>query len=661
MRNKTNSLLTDLYELTMAASYYQYKPDTMATFDLFIRKMPPQRSYFIAAGLESALRYLERVRFDKEELKYLKGLKLFPQEFIEYLTKFRFRGTVWALPEGTVFFPEEPIIRITAPIIEAQIIESFLLNIINLQVTMATKAARVVTASRGRAVYDFSLRRTQGREAAMQVARCSYMAGCRGTSNVLAGKVFDIPVAGTMAHSFVMSFESELSSFRAFARTFPQKAILLIDTYKEMQGLRNAITVAKEMEQTGVKLRGIRLDSGDFVSSSKKMRRILDNKGLSYVGIFASGNLDEYKIKTLLDRGARIDSFGVGTHMGTASDTPYSDVVYKIAAVTDAQGRFLPTMKLSRSKMTYPGSKQVWRYCDKKGNFKRDLLTLEQEKIQGAKPLLIKVMEKGKLKYTFPSLSAIRQYCSDNLSRLPERYKRIDKPERYSLKISKSLKHLSTQVSRKILTRSASLGLPSVVFMDIDTQQDFMDKNGALPVPQAHKITGNLRRLTNFAQKRKMMIVASADKHRVGDPEFKLFPPHCVKGTREQRKIAATQYRPATTIACNKRYPDSVLRSRVRGKMAVILEKSQLSVFSNPNTKPLLRDVIQVYIYGVATEYCVREAVLGLRHLDIKTVVISDAIKAVSPSAGKKTVKELKDRGVMFMTTEGVLKELSKR
>ena len=312
MRNKTNSLLTDLYELTMAASYYQYKPDTMATFDLFIRKMPPQRSFFIAAGLESALRYLERVRFDKEELKYLKGLKLFPQEFIEYLTKFRFRGTVWALPEGTVFFPEEPIIRITAPIIEAQIIESFLLNIINLQVTMATKAARVVTASRGRAVYDFSLRRTQGREAAMQVARCSYMAGCRGTSNVLAGKVFDIPVAGTMAHSFVMSFESELSSFRAFARTFPQKAILLIDTYKEMQGLRNAITVAKEMEQTGVKLRGIRLDSGDFVSSSKKMRRILDNKGLSYVGIFASGYLDEYKIKTLLDRGARIDSFGVG-------------------------------------------------------------------------------------------------------------------------------------------------------------------------------------------------------------------------------------------------------------------------------------------------------------------------------------------------------------
>lgn len=655
------SLLVDLYELTMAASYLDYKPDTKATFDLFVRQLPRQgqRSYFVAAGLKDALSYLEGLKFGDDELRYLKSLKLFPERFLKYLSKFKFTGSVWALPEGTIFFPEEPILRITAPIIEAQIVESALLNIINLQVTMATKASRIVSAGCGKPIYDFSLRRTQGMDASLQAARCSYIAGCAGTSNVLAGKRYGIPVTGTMAHSFIMSFTSELASFRAFASTFPKKTILLIDTYKQKQGLKNAVSVAKEMEKETKSLIGIRIDSGNLLASSKEIRKYLDREGLKYVKIIGSGDLDEYKIKRLIDKRAKIDSFGVGTHMGTSSDLPYSDVIYKISAVTDSEGRFLPTMKLSAAKHTYPGIKQVWRKYDLKGRFIKDILSLEGEKPKNVKPLLVKVMERGRILYKSPSLDKIRKYCLDGLLSLPFRYKKITEPlARYPVTASIGLTKLTKKISIEILNRSGKLNLPPVIFMDIDTQHDFIDKNGRLTVPEAYKIIPNIRKLTKFAKRKGILVIASEDKHLPKDPEFRIFPPHCVAGTHGQEKISATKIKPSTRLSSEKRYPEQVLKKRLRGVSSVILDKKKLSVFTNPNTASLLKDVLCVYLYGVAAEYCVREAALGLKKLGIKTTLVTDAIKAVDYKAGKRTLKELKDKGVEFVKTKELIREL---
>lgn len=641
-----NALLVDLYELTMAASYLFYKKDTLATFDLFIRQLPPNRSYFVFAGLEDVLRYLKDLRFTRKDINYLKNLKLFPQEFLNYLKGFRFTGDVWAMPEGTVFFPEEPVIRITAPIIEAQIVESAILNIVNLQTTMATKASRIVLSADGRPVYDFSLRRTQGPDASLQVARCSYITGCAGTSNVLAGKIYGIPVVGTMAHSFVMSFPSELASFRAFASTFPKRTMLLVDTYDQFQGLENAIKVAKEMERQGNKLLGIRLDSGDLVESSKKMRRILDRNGLGYVKILASGNLDEYKIRDLLERGAKIDSFGVGTHMGVSSDMPFSDIIYKISAVTDSKGRFLPTMKLSKGKHTFPGIKQVYRR-----RFKEDILAIEGERVRNAKPLLIKVMENGRIIYKFPSLEDIRIYYLENISKLPERYKRIENPDKYPILISNGLRKLTRRIKNRIHSRS-EIYIPPVVFMDIDTQYDFISRNGRLSVPGAERIVPNLKRLTEFAIKRDIFVISSMDKHSRNDPEFKKFPPHCVSGSKGQEKIPETIIDKSVVIPIKK----VVLKDKIKDVSSIILEKNRLSIFTNPNTESILRDVICVYLYGVATEYCVREAVLGLRERGIRVVLIKDAVKAVDEEAGRRVLEELKEKGVEFINTKDLAK-----
>ena len=304
------------------------------------------------------------------------------------------------MPEGTVFFTNEPVLSITAPIIEAQLVETFLLNAINLQTTIATKASRVVHAARQKPVVDFSLRRTQGADAGMKAARASYIAGCAGTSNVLAGMKYKIPIYGTMAHSFVMAFEKEEKSFESYSKTFPDTSIFLVDTYDTLNGIEKAAIVAKKLEKQGRKLKAIRLDSGDLVFLSKSARKILDKDGLRYVQIFGSGNLDEYKIEELLKKGAMIDAFGVGTAMGVSKDAPYCDVVYKLVELTNG-GKLLPTMKLSKGKVTYPGKKQVYRVMDRKGNNAKDILALRDEKINGQK-LLIKVMERGKVIYKMP-------------------------------------------------------------------------------------------------------------------------------------------------------------------------------------------------------------------------------------------------------------------
>jgi len=442
------SVFTDLYELTMCASYFDNKKFEPATFDLFMRRLPPNRSYFLFAGLEQVLRYLEGVRFNEEQIGFLKRQE-FKEDFLDYLRRFRFTGEVWAVPEGTVVFPNEPLIRVTAPIIEAQLIETFILNTVNLQTTIASKASRVVNAAKGRTVIEFGLRREHGADAGMKVARSSYISGCDGTSNVLAGMRYGIPTFGTMAHSFVMLFDKEIESFRAFVNTFPDKSTLLIDTFDDVKGAEKAAIVAKELEKKGFRLRAVRLDSGDLAEISKKVRELLDKRGLKYVNIFASGDLDEYRIEELLRKGAKIDAFGVGTRMGTSADKPYVDVIYKLSEKMNEKGEFSPIMKLSKGKVTLPGKKQVFRLKDKRGNFVEDIIAVENERIEG-EPLLAKVMENGKIACNLPTLDGIRERALENVSRLPEEYKKLRAARKYPVKLSLGLRKLTRELTEKL-------------------------------------------------------------------------------------------------------------------------------------------------------------------------------------------------------------------
>jgi len=386
------ALFLDLYELTMAQGYFKYKRNTSASFDLFIRSA--NRPFYVAAGIDDSLKFIEELRFTKEDIDYLRELALFEDEFLDYLKEFEFKGEIWAVEEPEIVFPLEPILRVTGNIIEAQIVESVLLNKINLATTLATKAARVVLSAQGRAVYDFSLRRTQGQEASLAVAKYSYIAGAKGTSNVLAGFLYKIPVAGTMAHSFVMAFERELESFLAFSESFPARSILLVDTYDTRGGVRSAVKTAIFLKKEGINFTGIRLDSGNLLEDSRYAREAFDKEGFLDAIIVVSGNLDEFKISQLVKQAAPIDAFGVGTNMGCSSDLPYVDVIYKLVEVKESGADFVPTMKVSKSKATLPSRKQVFRQFSVNGIMQKDTIGIYDEKIQGKK-LLRKMMHNG--------------------------------------------------------------------------------------------------------------------------------------------------------------------------------------------------------------------------------------------------------------------------
>lgn len=391
-----SGLLVDLYQLTMGESYLaEGLSEREATFSLFFRSLPAGWGYLLAAGLEDALRYLEELRFSDDDLAYLEGAALFSTAFLERLRSFRFSGSVRAVSEGTAVFPGEPLLEVTAPILEAQIAETMVLNELHLQTLVASKAARSVAAAGGRTLVDFSLRRTHGGEAGLKVARASYLAGFDATSNVLAGRRYGIPLAGTMAHSYVQSFEDELEAFRAFARAYPDEAILLVDTYDTLEGARLAVAVARELEEKGHRLRGVRLDSGDLVELSRRVRNLLDRAGFADATIFASGGLDEAEITRLVEAGAAIDGFGVGTKMGVSADAPFLDLVYKLV---ETDGR--PVLKLSPGKATLPGRKQVWR-IRRDGLAVHDVLGLADSGGDG-EPLLREVMRDGRATWSEP-------------------------------------------------------------------------------------------------------------------------------------------------------------------------------------------------------------------------------------------------------------------
>ena len=442
------ALLTDLYQLTMAACYFYQDMQGEATFSLFIRKYPAQRSYFVAAGLAEALHYLETLRFTATDLAYLASTGLFQTLFLDYLKDVRFTGAVQALPEGSIFFADEPILEVSAPIIEAQLAETFIINAVNLQTMIATKASRVIHAAAGRPLVDFSLRRTQGSDAGLKVARASYLAGFAGTSNVLAGKVYGLPIFGTMAHSYITSFHSEIEAFRAFVRNFPVGATLLIDTYDNISGAHHAVTVAKELEAKGQRLEFVRLDSGDMAAISKDVRRLLDDNGLSYVRILASGGFDEHKVAGLLADGAKIDAFAVGTKMGVSADAPYFDIAYKLVRYADQ-----PVMKLSSGKVTLVDKKQVWRTFNAQGAMQGDVIALRDESVSEGSPLLEPVMAGGRITGKLPTLPVSRDYFQAQFAKLPETYKTLRDPASYPVSLSAGLKKLQSRVERDIRHR----------------------------------------------------------------------------------------------------------------------------------------------------------------------------------------------------------------
>ncbi len=437
---RISPLFTDLYQLTMLCAYLNSGKREWASFELFVRKLPKNRNYLVYAGLEDVVNIVENFKFSKDDIDYLYSLRLFPDWFLDFLREFKFEGRVFSMPEGSLFFPHEPVLRVEAPIYEAQLLETVVMNQVHISSLIATKAARVYSVSRGKKIVDFSLRRTHGFDAGLKVARSSYIAGFDGTSNVLAGKLYGIPVVGTVAHSFIMSFMEEEEAFKAYAETFPDKTILLVDTYDTVEGVKKAIKVAKELSSKGIVLRGVRLDSGNIVELSKITRKLLDEAGFRETKVIVSGGLDEYKIDELLSQGAEVDAFGVGTKLGTSADAPYIDFVYKLV---EFDGK--PVMKTSEGKKMYPGRKQVFR---QKG---KDTVALHYENFEGT-PLLKKVLENGKRVISLPSLSEIKDYFLNQMELLPDRYKNIYSHEAYPVKISEELENLYQSLLRKLKT-----------------------------------------------------------------------------------------------------------------------------------------------------------------------------------------------------------------
>ena len=441
------ALFTDLYELTMAQGYFRQGMSSQATFSLFVRPSRVKRSYLVSAGLEDVLRYLEEFSFSSSAIDYLRSTSTFTDDFLDYLGSLRFTGRVRAIPEGRIYFHNEPALEITAPIIEAQIVETLVINQVNLQSLIATKAARCLWAGRGKALVDFSLRRAHGVDAGMKAARSSYMVGFSSTSNVLAGKAYGLPIAGTMAHSFVTSFEREIDAFRAYAESFPDDTVLLLDTYDTVAAAAKAAEVGREMEALGHRLRAVRLDSGDLLGLSRDVRRVLDEAGLDYVRVLVSGGLDEFQVEELVQAGAPIDAFGVGTRMAVSGDAPWLDMAYKLVKYA---GR--PVLKLSTGKVSLADEKQVFRLRDDEGRLRGDVIGLSDETPpeSGAEPLLEIFMENGEMLAPPPAIEELRERFRIEFAALDDRFKVVKNPAKYPVRLSSRLRRLQRDLTAQL-------------------------------------------------------------------------------------------------------------------------------------------------------------------------------------------------------------------
>ncbi|MGE5170179.1 MAG: nicotinate phosphoribosyltransferase [Rudaea sp.] len=433
-------LLTDLYELTMLQAYFEERLDGRAVFELFVRKLPPGRNFLVAAGLAQAVDYLTGLRFTPEELAWLRETGRFTRPFVDSLAGLRFTGDVDAMPEGTVFFPDEPLLRVAAPLREAQLVESRLMNLVHYETLVASKAARCALAAPSHLIVDFGLRRAHGSEAALLSARASFLAGFSGTATVEAGRQFGIPVYGTMAHSYVQAHDDERQAFAAFLRSQPENGVLLIDTYDTERAAHVVVELAREAATRGVSVKGVRIDSGDLAAHARRVRAILDAGGFRDITIFASGNLDEYRLRDLLAQGAPIDGFGVGTRMNTSADAPYLDCAYKLQ---EYEGR--PRRKRSEGKATWPGCKQVHRVTASDGTFARDVLAIDGEEATGT-PLLVPVMRSGECVAPLPMLDASRVLLARQLAALPTRLRALDDAAPYPVDVSPTLHALAAEI-----------------------------------------------------------------------------------------------------------------------------------------------------------------------------------------------------------------------
>lgn len=465
MNNRNLTLLTDFYELTMANGYFENgMADTICYFDMFFRRVPDDGGFAIMCGLEQVISYMKELRFKDDDIDYLRSKGIFSEQFLEYLRNFKFECDVWAVPEGTPIFPREPIITVRGPAIQAQFVETMVLLCINHQSLIATKANRIVRAAAGRPVMEFGSRRAQGGDGAIYGARAAYIGGCCGTACTISDKEMQTPALGTMAHSWIQMFDTELDAFRAYARCYPKGTTLLVDTYNVLKsGVPNAITVFKEMRERGEKPAGIRIDSGDIAYLSIKAREMLDAEGFTDVKIVASNSLDEYIIRDLIRQGARLDSFGVGERMITASSEPVFGGVYKLAAV-EKDGKIIPKIKLSENavKITTPDFKELWRFYDNvSGKALADVVTCADEVIDDTKPYEIfdpdhpykkkllmnftarklreRIFEKGECVYSSPSAGQIKEYCAQQIDTLWDEVKRFEYPHEYYVDLSKKL------------------------------------------------------------------------------------------------------------------------------------------------------------------------------------------------------------------------------
>jgi len=454
MTERSSALLTDLYQINMMQAYLDRGATDTAVFELFARNLPPRRRFLVAAGLEQALQFLETLQFSETEIEWLKSTGRFRPNLIDYLSSLRFTGDVHAMPEGTVFFANEPILRVTAPLPQAQLVESRLINIMHYQILIAAKAARMMLAAPNKVLVDFGFRRAHGAEAGLMAARASYLTGFAGTATVLAGEEFGIPIYGTMAHSFIESFDDESAAFAAFAQSRPDNLVFLIDTYDVEAAARKVVALAPKLQQAGITIRGVRLDSGDLIALSRSVRAILDAGGLRAVTIFASGGLDEDQLAVFARENAPIDGLGIGTAMTTSSDVPALDIVYKLQEYVG-----VPRRKRSANKATWPGRKQVWRRYGADGRMAADLLALDAPKQGGVvpkesgEPLVRLVMQNGKRVAPPPSLDDIRRHSKREFERLPEALQRLTPDAAYPVEIADALRNLADEVDRRILAQ----------------------------------------------------------------------------------------------------------------------------------------------------------------------------------------------------------------
>lgn len=446
MDSRTSVLLTDLYQLTMLQGYFEQDMEETAVFEFFSRKLPAKRNFLIAAGLEQVLQYLEQLSITDQELSWLRASGFFNDSFIEYLAGLHFTGDVHAMSEGTFFFADEPILRITAPLPQAQLVESRIINLLQFQTVVASKAARCKLVAPDKLLVDFGLRRAHGAEAGLLAARASYLAGFTGSSTVLAGVEFDIPVFGTMAHSFIQAHDNEVAAFEHFAHAQPDNVVLLIDTYDTEAGAHKVVGLAPLLKEKGISIKAVRLDSGDLVDHARKVRKILDDGGLRETTIFSSGSLDEYELERLLAEGAPIDGFGVGTHLDTSADAPFLDCAYKLQEYAGLARR-----KRSEGKSTWPGRKQVYRRYVSNGFMAGDVITTEDD-AQAGEALIIPVMRNGKRIAPPEPLETIRKRVIQELNQLPASHKGLQQAATYPVTISDVLRRLAEEVDERIGT-----------------------------------------------------------------------------------------------------------------------------------------------------------------------------------------------------------------